>query len=56
MKYKTVMKNLKIIRSRFLLVLIVALLIGWVAVPVLAADPLGSWREGTNKQLIIDFV
>ena len=50
------MKNLKIIQLHVLTVLIVVLLIGCMAVPGLAADPLGSWREGTNKQLIIDFV
>jgi phosphoserine phosphatase len=31
-------------------------LIGWIAVPALAADPLPSWRDGTNKRLIIAFV
>jgi phosphoserine phosphatase len=35
---------------------IVAVFIGWTAVPVLAADPLPSWREGKNKRLIIEFV
>ena len=56
MEDRTVMKNLKITRRHVLLVLIVAVLIGWIAVPALAADPLVSWREGTNKRLIIEFV
>ena len=56
MEYGTVMKNLKRTRRHVLLVLIVAALIGWMAVPAIAADPLGSWRKGTNKRLIIEFV
>ena len=36
--------------------MIVAVLIGRIAVPALAADPLESWREGANKRLIIEFV
>jgi len=51
MEYGTVMKNLKITRRYVLLVLIVVLLIGRIAVPALAADPLRSWRDGTNKRL-----
>ena len=50
------MKNLKIIQLYVLLVLIVAVLVGWLSVPALAADPLPSWRDGTNKRLIIEFV
>ena len=53
---KIEMKNLKITQRHVLPVLIVAVLIGWIAVPALAADPLRSWREGTNKRLIIEFV
>ena len=49
-------KNTKIAQRRVLAVLIVAGLIGFLAVPALAADPLPSWREGTNKRLIIAFV
>ena len=56
MEYRTEIKNLKITRRHVLPVLIVAVLIGWIAVPALAADPLGSWREGSNKRLIIAFV
>ena len=52
----SVMKNLKITQRYFLPVLIVMVLIGWIAVPALAADPLSSWRDGTNKRLIIAFV
>jgi len=52
----TIMKNLKITQRHVLSVLIVAVLIGWIAVPALAADPLPSWRDGPNKTLIIDFV
>ena len=50
------MENLKPTQRHILHVLIIAVLIGWIAVPAIAADPLRSWREGTNKQLIIDFV
>jgi len=50
------MKKLKITQRYFLPVLIVMVLIGWIAVPALAADPLSSWRDGTNKRLIIAFV
>jgi phosphoserine phosphatase len=50
------MKILKSTRRHVLLFLIVALLIGWTAVPAPAFDPLGSWRDGTNKRLIIAFV
>jgi len=50
------MKNLKIAQRHVLLIFIVTVLIGRVAVPALADDPLGSWREGTNKRLIIEFV
>jgi len=53
---RTVMKNLKIAQHHVLLALIVVAVIGQIAVPALAADPLGSWREGTNKRLIIEFV
>ena len=56
MEDKTIMKNLKITESHVLSVLIVAVLIGWIAVPAPAADPLPSWRDGTNKRLIIAFV
>jgi phosphoserine phosphatase len=50
------MKNLKISKCHVLSVLIVAVLMGWIAVPALAADPLPSWRDGPNKRLIIAFV
>jgi len=50
------MKKLKITWCHVLLVLIAVSLIGGIAVPAIAADPLPSWREGTNKQLIIEFV
>ena len=50
------MKKLKITRCHVLLVLIAVSLIGWIAVPAIAADPLPSWREGPNKQLILTFV
>ena len=56
MKYGTVMKNLKITRPHVLFLLIIAVIIGKIAVPAIAADPLRSWREGTNKRLIIEFV
>ena len=56
MEYREEIKNLKITRFHVLLVLIVAVLIGRTAVPALASDPLGSWREGANKRLIIEFV
>lgn len=52
----TIMKNLKITCCYALRVLIVAVLISLIAVPALSADPLPSWREGTNKRLIIEFV
>ena len=50
------MKKLKITRCHVLLVLIAVSLIGRIAVPAIAADPLPSWREGTNKRLIIAFI
>ena len=50
------MKNLKITRRHVLHFLIAAALIGGIAIPALAADPLPSWRDGTNKRLIIAFV
>jgi len=50
------MTNLKTPLRHVLPVLIAAVLIGWAAVPALAADPLGSWRDGPNKRLIIAFV
>ena len=56
MKYGTEMKNLKSTQRHGLPVLFVAVLIGWITVPALAADPLPSWRVGTNKRLIIEFV
>ena len=56
MENVSVMKNLKITQRYFLPFLIVMVLIGWIAVPALAADPLSSWRDGTNKRLIIAFV
>lgn len=50
------MKILKTTQRNILSFFIVAVLIGWMAVPALAADPLPSWREGSNKRLIIAFV
>jgi len=50
------MKNLKTTQRHVLPVLIVTVIISLIAVPALAADPLPSWREGTNKRLIIEFV
>jgi phosphoserine phosphatase len=50
------MKKKKMTRRHVLPALIVVVIIGNIAVPALAADPLGSWREGANKQLIIEFV
>ena len=50
------MKNLKITQRYVLPVLIFAVIISLIAVPALAADPLPSWRVGTNKRLIIEFV
>ena len=50
------MKKLKITRCHVLLVLIAVSLIGRIAVPAMAADPLPSWREGLNKRQIIAFV
>ena len=50
------MKKLKITRCHVLLVLIAGSLIGGSALPARAADPLSSWLEGPNKQLIIKFV
>jgi phosphoserine phosphatase len=50
------MKKLKITRCHVLLVLIAVSLIGRIAVPAIAADPLPSWREGLNKRQIIAFV
>ena len=50
------MKNLKTTRRHVLPFLIVALLIGFLAVPALAGDPLPSWRDGANKRRIIAFV
>ncbi len=50
------MKNLKITQRHVLPVLIFAVIISLIAVPALAADPLPSWRVGTNKRLIIEFV
>jgi hypothetical protein len=50
------MKKLKITRCHVLLVLIAVALIGWIAVPAIAADPLPSWNDGEAKQLIIEFV
>lgn len=50
------MKKLKINRRYILFVWVVAVIIGRMAVPALAGDPLGSWRAGANKQLIIAFV
>lgn len=50
------MKKLKITWCHVLLVLIAVSLIGRIAVPAIAADPLPSWREGLNKRQIIAFV
>ena len=50
------MKNSKTTQPYVLHVLIVMVLTVWIASPAQAADPLGSWREGSNKQLIIKFV
>ncbi|MGB5620295.1 MAG: HAD family hydrolase [Desulfobacterales bacterium] len=50
------MKKLKITWCHVLLVLITVSLIGWIAVPAIAADSLPSWREGLNKRQIIAFV
>ena len=50
------MKKLKTTQRHVLPVLIVAVIVGCLAVPAIAADPLRSWRDGTNKQLIIEFV
>ena len=50
------MKKFKITWCHVLLVLIAVSLIGWIAVPAIAADPLPSWREGLNKRQIIAFV
>jgi phosphoserine phosphatase len=50
------MKKLKITWCHVLLVLITVSLIGRIAVPAIAADPLPSWREGLNKRQIIAFV
>ncbi len=50
------MKSLKTTQRHVLPVLIVTVIISLIAVPALAADPLVSWREGTNKRLIIEFV
>ncbi len=50
------MKKLKITRRPMHLVLLVVILIAWMSFPARAADPLQSWREGTNKRLIIEFV
>ena len=50
------MKILKITQRYVLLVLIVAVLIGCLTFPAIAADPLRSWREGPNKRIIIEFV
>ena len=50
------MRNAKMAQCHVLVGLIVAGLIGCLSVPALAADQLRSWREGTNKRLIITFV
>ena len=50
------MKYLRVTRCHVPLVLMVVVIICQIAVPALAADPLPSWREGPNKQLIIAFV
>ena len=50
------MKKKKITWCHVLLVLIAVSLIGRIAVPAIAADPLPSWREGLNKRQIIAFV
>ena len=50
------MKKLKITWCHVLLVLITVSLIGRIAVPAIAADPLPSWNDGEAKQSIIEFV
>ena len=50
------MKKLKITWCHVLLVLIAVSLIGRIAVPAIAADPLPSWNDGKAKQSIITFV
>jgi len=56
MGWKIQMKKLKITRCHALLVLIAVALIGWIAVPAIAADALPSWNDGEAKQSIIEFV
>jgi hypothetical protein len=56
LKDGAIMKNPKITQRHVLSVLIIAVFIGWAAVPALAADPLPSWNDGEAKQSIIEFV
>jgi hypothetical protein len=56
LKDGAIMKNPKITQRHVLSVLIIAVFIGWIAVPALAADPLPSWNDGEAKQSIIEFV
>jgi hypothetical protein len=46
LKDGAIMKNPKITQRHVLSVLIIAVFIGWAAVPALAADPLPSWNDG----------
>jgi hypothetical protein len=56
MKMEIVMKNMIIVQRHLLYVSIMAIFLALIGFEAFASDPLPSWREGPNKQLIIAFV